>query len=322
MDANCPICLESMHESNTICCRNNHYIHYACYERLEKKECVYRCGKYQWVRIFVNEDEVEKVMQTVREEKAVSDAEEMMRVALKRHDCAEVRRALELGADVHAEHEREQQDPLNVFLFSCYNNCLSCINTAIDFGADPHSLCAEYGSNAFHMMTHRNSDFDEAVANRLLELEVDMNMRDRHMRTPLRIASKYISNDKDIDEVMWYLEHGADACVIDEDGRSPLMHLCNSDYLIPSELIDTVLDLTRYDLHGGIHGRDEDGWTPLHFACSVGDEERILHLLSRNAEPKSLTIHNNTPLTIYITNIVCFTERHTTIVRKFIDLGM
>lgn len=319
MDANCPICLESMRESNTICCCNNHYIHYSCYAKLEKKECVYRCGKYQWVRASVDEESVTKVMAIVEEK--VLDAESMMSVALKSHDCAGVRRALELGADVHAEHERGNEH-LSVFLYACYNNCLSCINTAIDFDADPHSLCAEYGSNAFHMMTYRESDFDEDVANRLLELKVDMNMRDRHMRTPLRVAIKDIMNAKDIDEVMWYLEHGADVTAIDEDGMSPLMHLCNSDYVVPSELIDTVVDRTEYDMNSGINGKDEEGWTPLHYACRVGDEERIMHLLLRNAEPNPTDKHGVTPLTIFITNIEHFGERHANIVRKLIDLGM
>ena len=48
------------------------------------------------------------------------------------------------------------------------------------------------------------------------------------------------------------------------------------------------------ELHADVNQRDQNGYTPLHHAAARGDNEMILYLVSKGADPKAVSVNFRT----------------------------
>ena len=48
------------------------------------------------------------------------------------------------------------------------------------------------------------------------------------------------------------------------------------------------------EMHADVNARDNDGYTPLHHAAARGDNEMILYLVSKGADPKLVSRNGRT----------------------------
>lgn len=58
----------------------------------------------------------------------------------------------------------------------------------------------------------------------------------------------------------------------------------------------TLVDNLDYFLGDGINSIDQNGWTPLHIACFIGETEITKLLLEKGADTEIKNINDETPL--------------------------
>jgi ankyrin repeat protein len=185
-----------------------------------------------------------------------------------------------------ASLEDRNKDGMTPFLAADPKRAL----TLLKLGADPRAT-DNRKRNRWHYL-----DFTdwEGLAQKLYELRVNINQRDKEGQTPLLLNC----GTKKFKLALFLLEHGADPVLADKDGDTPLHNAASAGNL---ELMEWLLR------HGAaVNARNRSGETPLYYAChneksaelllrykadpNIPDNMRstILHLLVESEYPQSM----------------------------------
>lgn len=168
--------------------------------------------------------------------------------------CAEIRAALEDGADVN--EERKGKHPLQTAI--AYSAKVPVISILIDAGADVNAR-DKYGCTALHEALKKFDHFE--IAKLLLAAGADVNAQDKEGRTPL---IELIVNDqvwlgftKHSYEDFFSLLHdaGADISLCDNKGKSPLHFAINTE--------ESDMALILLEAGADPNARDCYGTTPI-----------------------------------------------------------
>lgn len=181
--------------------------------------------------------------------------------------------------------EGRDKDGLTPFLAADPKRALALLK----LGADPHAT-DNRKRNRWHYLEVK---LWEELAQKLSELGVNVDQRDREGRTPLLLNCA----TKNIKLALFLLGHGADPALADKDGDTPLHEAASAGNL---ELMEWLLR------HGAaVNVRNRSGRTPLYYACyneksaelllrykadpNIPDSMRstILHLLAASEYPQS-----------------------------------
>ncbi|XP_067675639.1 uncharacterized protein [Haliotis asinina] len=165
---------------------------------------------------------------------------------------------------------------MTALMYSCYLGHSDLTEWLIHRGADPE-LLDEEGDNCLHL-TCRGGSVD--IAKSLIAVDMDINKRGEHGRTPLMYAS--YNGHEEIVKLL--LEKGAlpnlDVSSIDE--KDNCLHLaCVKGEL---RIVKVILDQAKVD----IESRGERARTPLMYACRHGQLETVKELLARHANTNVL----------------------------------
>lgn len=124
------------------------------------------------------------------------------------------------------------------------------------------------------------------AAEMLINKGAIINAPDNYGRTPLHYAAIYIKPDM----ADLLLRNGADTNIRDKEGKSALC----MGYSGSRDNGDIIKALVKSGCR--ISGKDNNGWTPLHWAAFYGKEEAVKLLLVLGADPLSKNSSGQTPL--------------------------
>ena len=161
----------------------------------------------------------------------------------------------------------------------------------------------------------------------------DVHAQDNDNATPLHLAS-YHGRDE-IAKLL--LDHGANAQVKDNKGRSPLhevspgIHLYKWYYLgggqyLPGNRVYPAQNafnvaLLLLDRNADVNALDNDYTTPLHLASSHGILEVARLLLERGATANVKNVHGQTPLHL-VSQCADLCHENSEVARLFLEIGM
>ncbi|KAK3299526.1 ankyrin repeat-containing domain protein, partial [Chaetomium fimeti] len=224
------------------------------------------------------------------------------------------------------------QDGLTPLHTAAYNSNAAAVQTLLDLGADPDAT-DEYGRQPLHWAVigrflghspeiiswtwnslQTDPQKSSALSKKLAALELtishliahnaSVNCPDTFGRTPLHYAA-YM---KQTIAMTLFLQHGADPCLIDTDGRTTFHHLASPLYTPHfRDLADATTDdahLTTTTLATRIQDsantttilnhRDNTGTTALHLAARCASAPVVALLLTLGADPNlALTFPDN-----------------------------
>lgn len=162
--------------------------------------------------------------------------------------------------------EKEQKDVVSLLLYRGAN-----INAqALDLSSAAHIVVSKkYGVENYE------AEENEAILKILMDSEAEMNLQDNQGCIPLHRAM--VRSDPEFIQTL--LEGGCKAEAVDTQGRT-LIHYAVNKWPF-SKLLTLITRVLR--LRGSrpkeLNAPDNDGWTPLHWACR-GSEAKIIRLLS------------------------------------------
>jgi len=226
-----------------------------------------------------------------------------------------VRALIENGADVNLPTASDQMTPL---LLAIVNGRFDIAKYLLEHGADPKPASNEEATALFTAidvkwaplgwypapkLDNENTDYLDLMK-LLIEKGADVNAR-MNGRMWMRIVgpgggpvytgeTPFIraAQANDVEAVKLLLAHGANPSIPTTKGVTALM-LAAGMGLRPSEghvKPDSRLETVRFlveELGADVNAKDNDGFTPLHGAASVGDTDVITYLVSRGADVKA-----------------------------------
>ena len=189
--------------------------------------------------------------------------------------------AARLLLEYHAEVNSQEKNGSTPLLSALHKRRADVAHLLLKYGADVH-VRGKSGMTPLHLAA-RNRHLD--VARKLLELNIEVNSRDENGSTPLHCALKRASGN---DIACLLLDHGADAHVCNNLGRTPL-HLAaeNSGLKVARKLLELNVE---------VNSQDENGSTPLHCASRRGHMCVFQLLLDHNADVHVRDRNGETPL--------------------------
>ncbi|PTB38104.1 hypothetical protein M441DRAFT_102744, partial [Trichoderma asperellum CBS 433.97] len=117
----------------------------------------------------------------------------------------------------------------------------------------------------------------------LIMRRAELNLQDQEGRTPLyEAASRNVANCLKL-----LINAGANINITDNSDISPLAAAAAQNH---EHSIDLLLDLLSMILKAkpeAVRDIDEDGWTPLHWACRQKNSVDIIHILLDNGAEKN-----------------------------------
>ncbi|CAB0042968.1 unnamed protein product [Trichogramma brassicae] len=199
-----------------------------------------------------------------------------------KYGCQEVvEKFLKLGQDPNVVWRETGDSPLHLAMEYYQPRVISSL---LSKDADPN-LANEDGSTCLHLAAKRKfDDLAEMVFERSLR-PVLVDARDREGKTPLQQALQGDDGRPKILRVL--LLGGADPNAADENGWTPLHHLCrrHDQGRGPADFFfETIDEYAAKRLN--VDAQDESGETPLHLAVRSDNREMLeLLLLRRGADP-------------------------------------
>jgi ankyrin repeat protein len=126
------------------------------------------------------------------------------------------------------------------------------------------------------------------MAQLFLELQGGQGLDDRYHTTG-KTALHWAVMCGHVEAAAWLLKNGAGASIRDKDGRTPLMEVCESDRLGALEILLQEVGVQ------GLRERDVRGYTALHHAAMMDNEEAVQALLLAGADPTIKDNEGRTP---------------------------
>jgi ankyrin repeat protein len=196
---------------------------------------------------------------------------------------------LEQGIDVNVR-DKDHETPLHV---ASSMGLFENTRLLLDYGAKADAENV-HGQIPLHLVSkcHPYNDEHANIVRLLLQQEVDVNARDKHMETPLHFAS---SRGR-CDVALALLDHDADVHAQNVDGRTPLHQ------------VSMVSEYQKHDYHrlaqlmlergADVNARDKDQETPLHSASYMSKLGVARVLLDHGANIHARNVQGQTPLHI------------------------
>lgn len=326
-DNNCPVCFEALSSSNFIACANQHAIHFSCYQRLQKKECIFKCrGSYKHISLELAPEELERIARVIdwRLSKEERLGQQLIE-AVQHDDLEKVREVVQAGANIEARDSRYQATPL---FWAVTQQNFQIIRYLVESGADIHAVDRS-NCNVFHELARLklhfyNPEKSAEILDFFVEQKVDINARSRPNGTTAIFMAALFGN-YDLFQQLW--RRGADVTIKNVNDVS-ILHVLYGlpDEKVTQELLQMLLaaglgiDAKEADGSAPLHwaansGRPhlakllleaganpcatmEGGWTPLHYAAKRGCDATIQLLLLHGADPGAKDTEGNTPLDI------------------------
>ncbi|CAB0037015.1 unnamed protein product [Trichogramma brassicae] len=217
-----------------------------------------------------------------------------------------VEKFLELGQDPNCLQPKTGDSILHLFA----TRDLTCpmeriIQLLLNHGADPN-LANKNGSTPLHVICENRSYGAYSVFSMLLE-SIDefqqtmlIDAKDKWGDTPLLLAT----SKRNAEMVASLLRRGADPNLANEDGKTLLHVICQSDK--NEDLLKLFLKVNdEIENTVQIDARDNEGNTPLHLATSNGNTEMVASLLRRGVDPTLANAKRLTPL-----HVICQSEEN------------
>ncbi|KAL2265882.1 hypothetical protein VTJ83DRAFT_6982 [Remersonia thermophila] len=157
----------------------------------------------------------------------------------------------------------------------------------LERGADPRRWSSLYGSSLLSIVAHRApAQLVEYVCDELGFEVTDLDHEQRNAFHLVFTGSVMLTPDK----VEWLCERVDDISQMlgarDAHGRLPLHLACGRGTL------DKISPLLKGPLKDWVNELDNDGWTPLHWACRHWDVVIVKILIEAGADPDFRTHHN------------------------------
>ena len=238
-----------------------------------------------------------------------------MQFAAREGHMEAVRALVESGADVNVPTASDQMSTLTLAIA---NGRYDIAKYLVEHGADPKPASTEEATALFTTLDVKwaprgwypapvidNEDVDYMSLMRvLLDKGADVNAR-MNGRMWMRIvgpgggpvytgetAFLRAAQANDLDAMTFLLSRGANPSMTTNRGINALMLASGTGHR-PSEgnvKADSRLAAVRYlveELGADVNSKDNDGFTPLHGAASVGDRDVIMYLFARGADVKA-----------------------------------
>lgn len=194
-----------------------------------------------------------------------------------------VRQMIRNGVELDIQDEETGNTPL---IYAVMINDKKMVKMLLDAKADPN-----YYSDEFELPLDFSLDLtDNSITELLLEYKADIN---KYPEDGIPHIWHAVNSGKDINRVKFLRKHGAH---IDDmyDGTTPLTQCITK---CTYKNYDCNLSIIKYLLENGAdpNKKDEDGWTPLHHALNINnndvDEMKIIKLLLQHKA--DIHIENN-----------------------------
>ena len=213
--------------------------------------------------------------------------------------CGVTQLLLEQGVDVNVL-DKNHETPLHI---SSFLGLLENTRLLLDRGAKADAEDV-HGQTPLHHVsqTQRSNENTANIAQLLLKIGIDVNARNRHMATPLHLASSC----GNFEIALIFLDHGANVNPRDANGRTPLHRISLGS---ESKLQDHD-NLAQLMLERGadVNARDKNQETPLHFASYMSKLQTARVLLDNGADIHAKNDDGQTPLHIMSQGVHRFYE--------------
>ena len=201
--------------------------------------------------------------------------------------CRVTQLLLELGVDVNVQ-DKEHRTPLHI---SAARGLLENTQLLLYCGAKADAENV-YGHTALHLASRTNEYNDENRANvvrLLLKIGTDVNVQDKHQKTPLHFASSC----GNFEVTLALLDHGANVNARDANGLTPLHRVSPGSvpYHDPHSLAQLLLKRGAE-----VNAKDENQETPLHSASCMLKLEIARVLLDHGANIHAKNVRGQTSL--------------------------
>jgi ankyrin repeat protein len=195
---------------------------------------------------------------------------------------------LQHGADPNAE-DNDGFTPLDaVFQREGEPELELLIDLLLSYGADPNlPFLGEEENSLLHWTTEKDNFH---LVNKLLNKRADANRKNAKGETPLHVAVRTSGSDLSVMALLLD-EGGADPCVTDNQGMTPLMTMCSHDYSYAdrTDIIDLLLCYVSPPKTLYINARDKARRNALMYAgTKLYGARQVLHLLKLGADPFQL----------------------------------
>ena len=205
-------------------------------------------------------------------------------IGARRHSCAAALCAPSLAPACALLHSLALCAALTRRAFAAQFGRAEVAQYLLNHGADPEAMDAKYGSTALHTASF-NGHLEVAMV--LLDAGANVDARNKNELTPLH----YAASNGHVALARLFLERGADAYARSREGRTPLEKAegrpemlavlrdalrrtqarPGAGVLIPATVRNDLRSMLAALAAGeDVDAADDDGWTALHYAASLG----------------------------------------------------
>lgn len=235
-----------------------------------------------------------------QETRAENPTKKKQQLAVWKNKLFELARRNQLDAIAACLHDGCPVDLLEVgtgdtlLIAACREGNAPLVQLCLSWRAknDPHP---EFGDTALQVaVAHQNAECLKLLLLTAAKSEMDseiVNHIDSNSDAPLHVAAR----NGDFACLQLLLLHGADICVVDEIGRTPLHCAVSVAHQGGTDCIAYLLDVGGDSV---LNLGDAEGDTPLHYAALAGNDNAVKVLLESAADALAVNSNEETPLDI------------------------